>query len=147
MRQKDFSAGAKGFICLFLCETASPLACGGKIIFLPFQNITGAAAPQLFWVDFLRTACNCRIVCGGRLAGAWLWQGSKYNQKPGQVPGTDKNAGQGWRKSPRPPKERNGWEGSITPAATLLAFQFISVKLNSAKLLTQFYARKDRASW
>lgn len=59
-------------------QNQQTLSLWGKIYkFLPFENITEAAAPQLFWVDFLRTACNCNIVYGGCLARAWLWEGNK----------------------------------------------------------------------
>lgn len=50
---------------------------GKRDKFLRFENIIEAAAPQLFWVAFLRTACNCNIVYGGWLATAWLWEGNK----------------------------------------------------------------------
>ena len=48
-----------------------------KYKFLPFENITEAAAPQLFRVYFLWTAWSCDIVYGGRLARAWWWEGTK----------------------------------------------------------------------
>ena len=67
----------KDFICLFQCKTNRPLACRKKYKFLPFENITEAAAPQLFWVYFLWTAWRCDIVYGGRLARAWRWEGTK----------------------------------------------------------------------
>lgn len=75
--EQRISAGMKDFICLFLCKTNRPLARETKYKFLPFENITEAAAPQLFWVDFLRTACSCNIVYSGWLARSWLWEGSK----------------------------------------------------------------------
>ena len=73
---EDFS-GCEDFICLFQCKTNRPLAYGKKYKFLPFENITEAAAPRLFWVYFLWTAWSCDIVYGGRLARAWLWEGSR----------------------------------------------------------------------
>lgn len=79
--RQRISAGVKDFIYFSLCKTNRPFACKTKYKFLLFENITEAAAPQLFWVDFLRTACSCNIVYGGWLAKAWLWEGRKENLK------------------------------------------------------------------
>ena len=77
---EDFS-GCEDFICLFRCKTNRPLAYGKKHKFLPFENITEAAAPRLFWVCFLWAAWSCDIVHGGRLAGAWWWEGSRNAER------------------------------------------------------------------